>query len=79
MVSVVQFRPWAPSTHSGIRFSRQSYDFNAGETRANGVGYSSKARWEEAQVLMKVYGSLIKAEPDVSVHLTNDFKSKRWP
>lgn len=47
------------------------------DTKANGVGYSSKARWEEAQVLMKDYGGLAKTEADVSTYYTNDFVPRR--
>ena len=47
------------------------------ETKEHGVGYSSKQRWEEAQVLMKDYGGLTKTEADVSVFYTNEFLPKR--
>jgi hypothetical protein len=49
------------------------------DTEANGVGYSSKARWKAAQVLRKDYGGPTKTEtePDVSVYFTNDFFPKR--
>jgi NitT/TauT family transport system substrate-binding protein len=43
------------------------------ETRTHGIGYSSKARWEQAQALMKDFGGLTKVESDVSVFYTNEF------
>ncbi|MBS7700823.1 MULTISPECIES: ABC transporter substrate-binding protein [unclassified Chelatococcus] len=46
------------------------------ETKAHGIGYSSKKRWEEAQTLMKEFGGLTKTEADVSVFYTNDFLPK---
>ncbi|CAH1650370.1 ABC transporter substrate-binding protein [Chelatococcus asaccharovorans] len=46
------------------------------ETKAHGIGYSSKQRWEEAQTLMKDYGGLTKTVDDVSVFYTNDFLPK---
>jgi NitT/TauT family transport system substrate-binding protein len=47
------------------------------ETKMNGIGYSSKSRWEHAQALMKEFGGLSKTEADVSVFFTNDFLPKR--
>jgi NitT/TauT family transport system substrate-binding protein len=47
------------------------------QTKANGVGYSSKERWNDAQTLMKDFGGLTKTEADVSVFYTNDFLPKR--
>lgn len=46
------------------------------DSKAYGIGYSSKARWEEAQTLMKEYGGLAKTEDDVSVFYTNSFLPK---
>ena len=46
------------------------------DTQANGVGYSSKPRWEQAQTLMKEFGGLTKTEADVSVFYTNEFLPK---
>ncbi|CAH1658253.1 MAG: ABC transporter substrate-binding protein [Chelatococcus sp.] len=46
------------------------------ETKAHGIGYSSKQRWEEAQTLMKDFGGLTKTEADVSVFYTNEFLPK---
>ncbi|CAH1688477.1 NitT/TauT family transport system substrate-binding protein [Hyphomicrobiales bacterium] len=46
------------------------------ETKAHGIGYSSKTRWEEAQTLMKDFGGLTKTEADVSVFYTNEFLPK---
>jgi NitT/TauT family transport system substrate-binding protein len=43
------------------------------DTRAHGIGYSSKERWEQAQALMKDFGGLTKVESDVSVFYTNEF------
>jgi len=37
------------------------------------VGFSDKARWEEAQALMAEFGGLGKTVPDVSVFYTNQF------
>jgi len=47
------------------------------DTKEHGLGYSSKARWEQNQTLMKEFGGLTKVEPDVSVFYTNDFLPKR--
>lgn len=47
------------------------------DTKANGIGYSSKARWEAAQDLMKEFGGLTKTEADVSVFFTNEFLPRR--
>jgi NitT/TauT family transport system substrate-binding protein len=46
------------------------------DTKANGIGYSSKARWEQAQTLMHDFGGLTKVESDVSVFYTNEFLPK---
>jgi NitT/TauT family transport system substrate-binding protein len=46
------------------------------DTRGNGIGYSSRARWEQAQTLMKDFGGLTKVESDVSVFYTNEFLPK---
>ena len=46
------------------------------DTSGNGIGYSSKARWEQAQTLMKDFGGLTKVESDVSVFYTNEFLPK---
>jgi len=46
------------------------------DTQANGIGYSGKARWEQAQTLMKDFGGLTKTESDVSVFYTNEFLPK---
>ena len=43
------------------------------DTRTQGIGYSSKERWEHAQTLMKDFGGLTKVESDVSVFYTNEF------
>jgi NitT/TauT family transport system substrate-binding protein len=37
------------------------------------LGFSDKARWEDAQALMNAYGGLSKTEADVSVFYTNQF------
>ena len=37
------------------------------------VGFSNKARWQEAQVLMAEFGGLTKTVPDVSIFYTNQF------
>jgi len=46
------------------------------DTKANGLGYSSKAKWEQTQTLMSKYGGLTKTLPDVSVCYTNEFLPK---
>src|SRR5262249_4711880 len=45
-------------------------------TSPQGIGYSDKARWEQAQTLMKDFGGLTKTVDDVSVLYTNDFVPK---
>lgn len=47
------------------------------ETKEHGLGYSSKARWEQNQQLMKEFGGLTVVRPDVSIFYTNDFLPKR--
>jgi NitT/TauT family transport system substrate-binding protein len=46
------------------------------DTKANGVGYSSKDKWAATQDLMLKYGGLSKGVEDVSVYYTNEFLPK---
>ena len=46
------------------------------DTKANGIGYSSKERWKAAQDLMLQYGGLTKGVDDVSIYFTNAFLPK---
>jgi len=46
------------------------------DTKAHGIGYSSKDKWASAQALMLQYGGLAKGVDDVSVYYTNDFLPK---
>jgi NitT/TauT family transport system substrate-binding protein len=46
------------------------------DTKQHGIGYSSKAKWEQTQTLMRQFGGLTKTLPDVSVCYTNDFLPK---
>lgn len=46
------------------------------DTKTHGIGYSTKARWEQAQTLMKDFGGLTKTVSDVSVYYTNEFLPK---
>ena len=46
------------------------------DTKANGIGYSSKERWKAAQDLMLQYGGLTKGVDDVSIYYTNEFLPK---
>lgn len=43
------------------------------DTKANGIGYSSKEKWAATQTMMLQFGGLTKAADDVSVYYTNDF------
>ena len=43
------------------------------DTKAHGIGYSSKDKWESTQKLMLEYGGLKKAASDVSTYYTNEF------
>jgi NitT/TauT family transport system substrate-binding protein len=43
------------------------------DTRAHGIGYSSKDKWAAAQTLMSQFGGLTKTVDDVSVYYTNEF------
>ena len=47
------------------------------DTKTNGIGYSAKAKWEEAQSLMQQFGGLSKTVDDVSVYYTNEFLPKK--
>jgi NitT/TauT family transport system substrate-binding protein len=47
------------------------------DTKANGIGYSAKTRWAEAQTLMQQFGGLTKTVDDVSVYYTNEFLPKQ--
>ena len=44
--------------------------------KANGTGYSSKAKWAATQDLMLKFGGLSKGVDDVSVYYTNEFLPK---
>jgi NitT/TauT family transport system substrate-binding protein len=46
------------------------------DTKAHGIGWSSKDKWASAQTLMAQYGGLTKTVPDVSVYYTNEFLPK---
>jgi NitT/TauT family transport system substrate-binding protein len=46
------------------------------DTKAHGIGYSSKDKWTATQQLMLEYGGLSKAVDDVSTYYTNDFLPK---
>jgi NitT/TauT family transport system substrate-binding protein len=46
------------------------------DTRAHGIGYSSKDKWAATQRLMLEFGGLSKAVDDVSAYYTNDFLPK---
>jgi NitT/TauT family transport system substrate-binding protein len=46
------------------------------DTRAHGIGYSSKDKWAATQRLMLEFGGLSKARDDVSTYYTNDFLPK---
>jgi len=43
------------------------------ETKAHGIGYSSKEKWAATQTMMKDFGGLTKTVDDVSVYYTNEF------
>jgi NitT/TauT family transport system substrate-binding protein len=43
------------------------------DTKANGIGYSSKEKWAATQTMMLQFGGLTKAADDVSVYYTNEF------
>ena len=47
------------------------------DTKQNGIGYSAKAKWAEAQTLMQQFGGLTKTVDDVSVYYTNEFLPKK--
>lgn len=46
------------------------------DTKAHGIGYSAKDKWEATQKLMLEYGGLSKGVDDVSVYYTNEFLPK---
>ena len=46
------------------------------DTKAHGIGYSSKQKWEATQRLMLEFGGLKKAVEDVSTYYTNEFLPK---
>ena len=46
------------------------------DTRANGIGYSSKEKWASTQAMMLQFGGLTKSVDDVSVYYTNEFLPK---
>ncbi|HET8876466.1 MAG TPA: ABC transporter substrate-binding protein [Casimicrobiaceae bacterium] len=46
------------------------------DTRAHGIGYSSKDKWVTTQQLMLEFGGLKKAVDDVATYYTNDFLPK---
>lgn len=50
---------------------------NSPATREHGVGWSDKARWDEAQTLMLEFGGLTRKVDDVATLYTNDFLPKR--
>ena len=49
---------------------------DSADTKANGIGYSSKDKWVATQALMLQYGGLTKAVDDVTVYYTNEFLPK---
>ena len=46
------------------------------DTKAHGIGYSSKDKWAATQKLMLEFGGLKKAADDVSTYYTNEFLPK---
>lgn len=46
------------------------------DTKANGIGFSSKDKWVATQALMLQFGGLTKAADDVTVYYTNEFLPK---
>lgn len=46
------------------------------DTKAHGIGYSSKDKWAATQQLMLEFGGLKKAVDDVSTYYTNEFLPK---
>jgi NitT/TauT family transport system substrate-binding protein len=46
------------------------------DTKAHGIGYSSKQKWDATQRLMLEFGGLKKAVDDVSTYYTNEFLPK---
>lgn len=46
------------------------------DTRAHGIGWSSKEKWMATQALMAQYGGLGKTVDDVTVYYTNEFLPK---
>lgn len=46
------------------------------DTKANGMGFSSNAKWASTQAFMLEFGGLSKAAADVSTYYTNDFLPK---
>jgi NitT/TauT family transport system substrate-binding protein len=46
------------------------------DTKANGIGYSSKQKWDAAQSLMLQFGGLAKGVGDVTTYYTNEFLPK---
>lgn len=49
---------------------------DSADTKAHGIGYSSKDKWEATQKLMLEFGGLKKAADDVSTYYTNEFLPK---
>jgi len=49
---------------------------DSADTKANGVGFSSKEKWIATQNLMLQFGGLTKTVDDVSIYYTNEFLPK---
>ena len=43
------------------------------DSKAHGIGYSSKEKWAATQTMMAQFGGLTKTVDDVSIYYTNEF------
>ena len=74
--SIASLQKVAPNIKPDIEVAKlkaTAHLLESADTKKNGIGYSSKQKWAEAQTMMQQYGGLTKTVEDVSVYYTNEF------
>jgi NitT/TauT family transport system substrate-binding protein len=75
--SIASLAKRSPNANKEVELQKLRTTFGLLDANAkDGIGYSTKAKWESTQVLMLEYGGLTKKVDDVTVFYTNEFLPK---
>jgi NitT/TauT family transport system substrate-binding protein len=78
--SIASLMKVAPNANRAVEVDKlkaTGHLLESADTKQNGIGYSAKAKWAEAQTVMQQFGGLPKTVEDVSVYYTNEFLPKK--